>query len=58
MSERFVPREEANPNSKHPLSPSEQAKWQRIRIVLVKYAVAGTEEDIDYVAHELWRASK
>ena len=58
MSERYIPREEPSPNSSHPLSPAEQAKWQRIRVVLMKYVIKGTEEEIDHVAHELWRASK
>ncbi len=58
MSERFIERKPPSPNSQNPVSPNEQAKWQRIRVVLVKYVIKGTEEEIDHVAHELWRASR
>ena len=58
MSERYIPREEPSSNNKLPISPTEQAKWQRIRIVLWKYVIKGTEEEIDHVALELWRASR
>ena len=58
MSDRYIERKQPSSNSKWPISPNEQAKWQRIRIVLVKYVVKGTDEEIDHVAHELWRASR
>lgn len=58
MTDEYVPRSDPSLDNLKPNSPRERARVRRIKDILRKYMVRGTEKDLETVAVEIWREIK
>lgn len=58
MSMEFIPRDESTYQDTKPLSPRERSRMLRIKKILKKYAVKGSDEELERVAIEIWREAR